>query len=132
LSRQFLDVDINTNGYRAVDATTNAARSLAKDICDAEGSLSKDVVAQGQAGQLATEKNGAAGQLATEKTGAASVLAVEKTAAASQLQTQLSFQNTQNLLISGFKDRPIRRGGQCGGHGPGGRDQHRGDPCGAG
>lgn len=53
---------------------------------------------------VAIEKVGAANQLATEKVAAASILAVEKTSSANQLANRLDFANTQNLLISGFKD----------------------------
>lgn len=42
--------------------------------------------------------------IAVEKNGAANQLATEKTAAAIQLSSSLAFANTQNLLISGFKD----------------------------
>lgn len=42
--------------------------------------------------------------IAVEKNGAANELATEKTAAATQLANSLAFSNTQNLLISGFKD----------------------------
>lgn len=48
--------------------------------------------------------NGAANSLATEKVGAANELAIEKTASAIGLANALGFTNTQNLLISGFKD----------------------------
>lgn len=60
----------------------------------------KDIAAVG----VSVEKNGAANQLATEKTAAAGVLATEKNASANQLANRLDFANTQNLLISGFKD----------------------------
>jgi hypothetical protein len=42
--------------------------------------------------------------LTVEKTGAAGQLSTEKTAAAIQLASSLAFANTQNLLVSGFKD----------------------------
>lgn len=53
---------------------------------------------------VAIERTGRSAELATEKIGAAGVLASEKHAAAIQLSTRLDFSNTQNLLISGFKD----------------------------
>lgn len=53
---------------------------------------------------VAIEKVGMSGLLATEKTAAATNLAVEKTAMSNHLATSLAFSNTQNLLISGFKD----------------------------
>jgi len=53
---------------------------------------------------VAVERTGRSTELAVEKLGAANQLAVEKTAAATQLASKLDFANTQNLLISGFKD----------------------------
>jgi hypothetical protein len=74
---------------RVKDALTEALAQIMSQFTDTQVS----VVAQGQAGQLATEKIGAAAVLDTEKVGAAN-----------QLANSLAFSNTQNQLITGFKD----------------------------
>ena len=53
---------------------------------------------------VSVEKNGRSGELATEKVGAAGQLATERTAAAVASANASNFSNTQNLLITGFKD----------------------------
>jgi len=53
---------------------------------------------------VSVEKNGRSGELATEKVGAAGQLATERTAAAVASANAQNFANTQNLLITGFKD----------------------------
>jgi hypothetical protein len=100
----FLNVAVEKNG---------AAGALATEKNGAASQLATEKT--GAANQLATEKTGAAGALAVEKIGAAGQLATEKTAAASQFVTRdafaavalgqaKGFSETQNYLISGFKD----------------------------
>jgi hypothetical protein len=81
--------------------------SIASSLSQVLEQISGTVVAvekNGRSGELATEKTGAAGQLTTEKVGAAGQLATERTAAAVAQANAQNFANTQNLLISGFKD----------------------------
>jgi hypothetical protein len=53
---------------------------------------------------VAVERNGRSAELATEKTGAAGQLTTEKVGAAVATANASNFANTQNLMITGFKD----------------------------
>jgi hypothetical protein len=88
------------HGLTEKDALSLAVRSLVDNV----NAVTVAVTANGAANSLATEKTGAANELATNVQGLAGQLATEKTAAAIQLANSLAFSNTQNLLISGFKD----------------------------
>lgn len=79
--------------HLSTDALNAALRDMSQAIADDSGIV-----------QVAVERNGRSAELATEKVGAAVNLSVEKTAAGSQLANSLAFSNTQNMLISGFKD----------------------------
>jgi hypothetical protein len=88
------------HGYNLEDQIYRPTERLKDSLAEALASISN----QNAATQVAVEKNGSAGQLATEKNGSAGQLATEKTAAATMLANSLAFANTQNLMVSGFKD----------------------------
>lgn len=70
-----------------------SGRSVEKELCGVQRDLAKDICGTKFDLGTAIERNGRSAELATEKT-----------AAAISLQAQIVANNTQNLLISGFKD----------------------------
>jgi len=95
--------DHNEYGYNRYDhgISTKDRLHLSSDaLNDALRDTVKDIGLVG----VAVEKNGAANQLATEKIGAANQLVTEKVGAAHHNASAASFSNTQNMIVSGFKD----------------------------
>jgi hypothetical protein len=86
------------------DVVNGDARDLKNDVNGVAQDLKNAVTAGFTAVQVAEAANSAATILDVEKTSAATILDVEKTSAASSLASSLNFSNTQNMLISGFKD----------------------------
>lgn len=76
----------------------------AERLKDAIASSLSQVLEQIGNSVVAVEKNGRSSELATEKTGAAGQITTERTAAAVASANASNFANTQNLLITGFKD----------------------------
>lgn len=88
-------------GLRTTERVGGAVQLTAEKV-GAEGIRTTERV--GGDGRFTTERVGAAGMLLTEKMGAKNEVATLK-AEAAVLQAQTAqFMNTQNLLISGFKD----------------------------
>lgn len=88
------------HGYHEGDAPYRPAERLK----DAGASQLAQVLDQIANTVVAIEKNGRSGELSTEKVGSANQLATERTAAAVANANASNFANTQNLLITGFKD----------------------------
>lgn len=86
-------------GYESHDSYRPAER-----LKDSIASSLSQVLEQIGNTVISIEKNGRSAELATEKVGAANQLATERTAAAVATANASNFSNTQNLLVSGFKD----------------------------
>src|SRR5882757_8884068 len=90
--------------YRTAERVKDAISASQNDLTGQLGRLYANVDRMGLSNEIATEKVGAANSLATEKIGAANQLATEKVGAELSVQVESRFSDTQNLLISGFKD----------------------------
>jgi hypothetical protein len=90
--------------YRPAERLKDAIAESLDAVLEQIGNTVVSVEKNGRSAELATEKTGAATALAIEKIGAAGQLATERTAAAVANANASNFANTQNMLITGFKD----------------------------
>jgi hypothetical protein len=117
VSQQFRNLKdvVNEDVRNLKDVTNGDFKDLRNQMQRDYSDLTNTVQTVGSAGilegektaaaiNLAVEKTAAAGQLSVEKTAAASQLTMEKNSAAGQLVSSVGFANTQNMMISGFKD----------------------------